>query len=81
MCRELSQALKSRPGYYGYDNNEVSGKYMAFIDFFGTPIENLDTMAASIMMQEGTTYEEVVTVVRLLQEYEVMFWDAIYDAK
>lgn len=81
MCRELSQALKRRPEY-GYSNSDNDDEIsLAFIDFFGTPIENLDTMAASIMMQEGTTYEEVVTVVRLLQEYELMFWDAIYDAK
>jgi TENA/THI-4/PQQC family len=80
MCAELFRALKTRPEY-GYQTEEESSSSLAFVDFFATPIDNLDDMAAAIMMQERTSYGDVVNVVRLLQEYEVMFWDAIYDAQ
>ncbi|KAG7368504.1 TENA/THI-4/PQQC family protein [Nitzschia inconspicua] len=84
MCAEIALALKTRPEYgysFSIDGDEDRQSSLAFIDFFATPIDNLDTMAATIMMQERTTYEDLVTVVRLLQQYEVMFWDAIYDAR
>ena len=80
MCKELSEALKTRPEY-GYADDPQVQTSLAFIDFFATPIENLDEMASAVMQQEQTSYEDVVTAVRLLQEYEVMFWDAIYEAK
>ncbi|KAL3905992.1 MAG: hypothetical protein SGARI_004202 [Bacillariaceae sp.] len=80
MCKELSEALKARPEY-GYANDPNVTESLAFIDFFATPIENLDEMAAAVMQQEQTSYEDVVTAVRLLQEYEVLFWDAIYEKK
>ena len=75
MCRELSKALKSHDA--NHDDHQQS---FAFIDFFGTPIDNLDDMAVRIMKQDGVTYDEIVTSVRLLQEYEILFWDAIYEA-
>ena len=80
MCAELSQALKSRPeyGYEGMVENEVS-EALAFVDFFGSPIENLDEMAARVMMEENVSYEDIVTEVRLLQEYEILFWDSVYS--
>jgi hypothetical protein len=82
MCSELSESLRTRPEY-GYDamNDEQASSSLAFIDFFGTPIEKLDEMAATVMMEENVSYSEVTTVVRLLQEYEILFWDALYDAK
>jgi len=78
MCRELLQALKE--GDYGYDAT-TKDDGLAFIEFFATPIENLDEMAAKIMHREKVQYEDIVTSVRLLQEYEVLFWDAVFKAK
>mmetsp|Transcript_24800 Transcript_24800/g.36703 ORF Transcript_24800/g.36703 Transcript_24800/m.36703 type:complete len:248 (+) Transcript_24800:62-805(+) len=77
MCRHLLQALKE--GDYGYTSADDDA--LAFIQFFATPIENLDEMAAKIMHREKVEYEDIVTAVRLLQEYEVLFWDAAYKAK
>lgn len=81
MCSELSEALKSRPeyGYNAMGDDEVSSS-LAFVDFFGTPIEKLDEMAAAVMMEENVSYSDVVTEVRLLQEYEILFWDSLYEA-
>ncbi len=81
MCSELSEALRSRPeyGYNAMEDDEASSS-LAFIDFFGTPIEKLDEMAAAVMMQESASYSDVVTEVRLLQEYEILFWDSLYKA-
>eukprot|EP00536_Pseudo-nitzschia_multiseries_P000728 jgi/Psemu1/282532/fgenesh1_pg.9_\ len=82
MCADLSEALRNRPEY-GYDSmsEEEASAALAFINFFGTPIENLDDMAATVMMKEKVSYEEVVTEVRLLQAYEILFWDSVYDSK
>jgi thiaminase len=80
MCKELSEALKTRPEY-GYVEDDNVAVSLAFVDFFATPIENLDEMAVAVMQQERTTYEDVATAVRMLQEYEVMFWDSIYEGK
>jgi hypothetical protein len=77
MCRRLSEALSD--GDYGYAGADDEG--LAFINFFATPIEDLDLMAAAIIEEEGTSYEELVETVRLLQEYEIMFWDAILEKK
>lgn len=82
MCADLSESLRSL-AEYGYDTmtDEDASKALAFVNFFGTPIENLDPMAAKVMKEERVSYDDVVTQVRLLQEYEIMFWDACYDAK
>ena len=80
MCRRLFEALSDVDrGDYGYASVDDEG--LAFIKFFATPIEDLDLMAAAIIEEEGSSYEELVEPVRLLQEYEIMFWDAIFDNK
>lgn len=76
MCRRLHAAL-AKNSKYGYSGPDDKG--LSFIEFFATPIENLDEMAAAVMEQEDVSYEELVEPVRLLQEYEVLFWDAVYD--
>lgn len=75
-CRLLLEALVEHDGgkYTGVDDAGL-----AFIKFFATPIQDLDTMAASIIDEEGVSYEELVEPVRLLQEYELMFWDGIFE--
>ena len=77
MCHRLHAALASRQeyGYSGLDDDALG-----FIKFFSTPIDGLDEMAAKIIDSEGSTYEELLEPVRLLQEYEVMFWDAVLAA-
>jgi hypothetical protein len=55
---------------------------MDFIKFFATPIENLDEMAAAVIdNEEAVKYDTLVYHIRMLQEYEVLFWDAVYDGK
>lgn len=78
MCRKLHTALSTREEY-GYSNSSSSKTDLAFIDFFATPIDNLDEMAATIMYQHQVKYNDLVEPTRLLQEYEIMFWDAVFD--
>eukprot|EP00579_Thalassiosira_antarctica_P000194 CAMPEP_0201867938 /NCGR_PEP_ID=MMETSP0902-20130614/2020_1 /ASSEMBLY_ACC=CAM_ASM_000551 /TAXON_ID=420261 /ORGANISM="Thalassiosira antarctica, Strain CCMP982" /LENGTH=243 /DNA_ID=CAMNT_0048393207 /DNA_START=108 /DNA_END=839 /DNA_ORIENTATION=+ len=77
MCGSLLESLGG--GNYNYAGVDDEG--LAFIKFFATPIEELDRMAASIIDKEGVSYEDLVEPVRLLQEYEIMFWDAIFEKK
>mmetsp|Transcript_24609 Transcript_24609/g.34730 ORF Transcript_24609/g.34730 Transcript_24609/m.34730 type:complete len:283 (-) Transcript_24609:255-1103(-) len=84
MCDRLYKAILGKD-HYGYndknsrDGDNVENEGLAFIKFFATPIERLDEMAAKIIEEEGAKYEDLVEHVRLLQEYEVMFWDAIFE--
>lgn len=69
MCSRLYEAAPSKDG-------------MDFIQFFSTPIDSLDEMAAAVIdSEENVQYEDLVQHVRLLQNYEVLFWDAVYAAK
>ena len=81
MCGRLLDALGNKDEgvdkKYQYAGVEDEG--LAFIKFFATPIEDLDQMAAAIIEKEGVSYEDLVEPVRLLQQYEVMFWDAIFE--
>ena len=78
MCQRLLQALADRTKEYGYADG-VDDPALAFVKFFATPIDNLDEMAIAIIEeeQEDISYEDLVEHVRLLQQYEVFFWDAI----
>mmetsp|Transcript_31404 Transcript_31404/g.46883 ORF Transcript_31404/g.46883 Transcript_31404/m.46883 type:complete len:249 (-) Transcript_31404:204-950(-) len=78
MCQRLLEALRDGEAYPEYTSDDDAG--LAFVKFFATPIEDLDVMAATIIEEENVSYEELVEPVRLLQEYEIMFWDAIFDA-
>ena len=69
MCARLAAVL------------EIDKEGLQFIEFFASPIENLDEMAAAVIDAENVQYEDILEHVRLLQEYEVLFWDAIFDAK
>lgn len=80
MCRRLWQALgDDTSSTFGYDGTDDEG--LAFVKFFATPIDTLEEMAASVIDEEGVSYEDIVDHVRLLQEYEVMFWDAIFNVE
>jgi pyrroloquinoline quinone (PQQ) biosynthesis protein C len=84
ICQQLLHALQTRTEYgYSDSGKAVDSRKadLAFIDFFATPIATLDEMAATIMKREQISYEDLVTPVRLLQEYEILFWDAVFDVK
>lgn len=79
MCRRLLEALGGEGKGDTYNYAGVDDESLAFIKFFATPIEELDQMAASIIEKEGASYDDLVEPVRLLQEYEIMFWDGIFE--
>lgn len=71
MCQRL---------YDSFDDDNKTGN--DFIKFFATPIENLDEMAAAIIDEENNVnYEDMKYHCRMLQECEMMFWDAVYGTK
>ena len=70
MCGRVRTALAS-----GYN---ASTDELAFLDFFAEPVAGLDDMAAAVIAQEGARYVDLVRHVRLLQEYELLFWDAVF---
>mmetsp|Transcript_24257 Transcript_24257/g.52322 ORF Transcript_24257/g.52322 Transcript_24257/m.52322 type:complete len:252 (-) Transcript_24257:403-1158(-) len=79
MCHRLLEAFggEGEGGEFKYAG--VDDESLAFIKFFATPIEELDQMAASIIEKEDASYDELVEPVRLLQQYEIMFWDGIFE--
>jgi len=77
MCKRLLDALLAGEAYKEYESEDDTA--LAFIKFFATPIDDLDKMAAAIIDEECVTYEEIVEAVRLLQQYEIMFWDGIFE--
>mmetsp|Transcript_31211 Transcript_31211/g.65287 ORF Transcript_31211/g.65287 Transcript_31211/m.65287 type:complete len:260 (+) Transcript_31211:124-903(+) len=84
MCGRLLESLGSSGGDGGKEYNYANGvddEGLAFIKFFATPIEELDMMAAAVLDEEDVSYEDLVEPVRLLQQYEIMFWDAIFEQK
>mmetsp|Transcript_5677 Transcript_5677/g.10407 ORF Transcript_5677/g.10407 Transcript_5677/m.10407 type:complete len:85 (+) Transcript_5677:499-753(+) len=84
MCGRLLESLGSSGSDGGKEYNYANGvedEGLAFIKFFATPIEELDLMAAAVIDEEDVSYEDLVEPVRLLQQYEIMFWDAIFEKK
>ena len=70
MCQRLLDAASS-----------PSSEGMGFIQFFATPIANLDQMAAAVIdSEDDINYVKIAQHVRLLQEYELHFWDAVHAA-
>lgn len=75
VCGRLSAALKSR---YGLQEREV-----AFFDLFASPAEDFEPSALEVVqrgLDRGVDPKSVKRSVRLLQAYELMFWDAVYQA-
>lgn len=79
MCLALEDALKK--------NYSMKEDDLAFLRFFGSG--NLDNDAvkvieASHVNKEGRRkeieYKDIRRAVRLLQAYEVMFWDSVYES-
>ena len=78
-------------GCYG----NVSAAELGFLDYFAVPVAGLDDMAEAVIAheiagsrdyeaviaQETVGYADLARHVRLLQEYEVLFWDAVFAAQ
>ena len=74
-CARLSAALKSQ---YQMTNEEVR-----FFDQFAQPAPELPDVAAAVVdaaLLRGVSERVIKRAVRLLQEYELMFWDTVYEA-
>ena len=73
-CRRMSDALK---GHYGFKHEAV-----AFFDLFANPPTTDATGLAVVQdgLDRGIEPALVERAARLLQEYELMYWDSIADA-
>ena len=78
MCGRLRDALAANQTAYGAGSGDEEA--LAFVAFFAAPIDGLDEMAAAVIDAEDASFDDVVEDVRLLQEYELEFWDAIFAA-
>jgi len=82
MCQQILVGLRqSHDATLDMTKEGDMDKALAFIQFFATPIDNLDEMAAAIIMQDDhLSYDDVCEHVRQLQGCEVLFWDACFNA-
>lgn len=74
-CGRLSRILQERFG--------LSDKEIAFFDLFATPPATFEASALSVIQQgldRGTEPRVVRRAARLLQAYELMYWDTLYRA-
>jgi pyrroloquinoline quinone (PQQ) biosynthesis protein C len=74
-CGRLSRILQERFG--------LSDKEVAFFDLFATPPATFEASALSVIQQgldRGTEPRMVQRAARLLQAYELMYWDTLYRA-
>jgi len=73
-CRRLSRILKEHFG--------LSEKEVAFFDLFVSPPATFETNALNIIQQgldRGIELRLIQRAARLLQAYELMFWDTLYS--
>eukprot|EP00435_Cladocopium_sp_Y103_P033796 s1144_g8.t1 len=72
MCGILRDSLLE---HYGYQKEDLG-----FLDFFATPIPNLRELDQVFATGgEEVSYTQLRRSVRLLQEYELLFWDGIWE--
>ena len=74
-CGRLSRILKERFG--------LSEKEVVFFDLFASPPATFEANALSVIQQglnRGTEPRLAQRVARLLQAYELMYWDTLYEA-
>ena len=72
-CGRLSHILKER---FGLDEKEV-----AFFDLFASPPATFEASALGVIQQgldRGTEPRLIQRAARLLQAYELMYWDTLY---
>jgi hypothetical protein len=74
-CAALADALRRE---YAYDD-EACG----FLDFFATPVPELEQQAIDVVqaaLDQGDRLDRAWRYGRLLQGYELMFWNTLADA-
>ena len=74
-CGRLSRILKER---FGLKENEV-----AFFDLFASPPATFEANALAVMqegLERGVEPRLLNRAARLLQAYELMYWDTLYEA-
>jgi thiaminase len=74
-CGRAAQALRAS---YGADDDAV-----AFFDFFATPAPGFEDQALAVIdhgLRRGDAPARARSAARLLQAYELMFWDAMSAA-
>ncbi|MEU7527137.1 transcriptional regulator [Saccharothrix sp. NPDC042600] len=73
-CGRISAGLQT---HYGFTPDDT-----AFFDFFATPVPELEQQgldAAQAGLDAGVSFDTAVEHVRLLQGYELMFWNTLAD--
>jgi pyrroloquinoline quinone (PQQ) biosynthesis protein C len=74
-CKRLGSALRNR---YGLDDEQV-----AFFDLFATPVEGFEESALAVIrggLDAGLSERLVRRAPRMLQGYELLYWDTLYAA-
>ena len=74
-CARMSAALK---GVYG-----LSAEAVAFFDLFATPPPDFEADSLSVIqwgLDRGVDPPGIARAARLIQAYELMYWDALYEA-
>ena len=74
-CRRLSAALKNK--------YELQPEHVAFFDLFASPAPGFEAAATAVIEADlavGADPAAVRRAVRLLQAYELMYWDTLYEA-
>ena len=76
MCGRVRDAVKASHTF----PKPLVDDDMEFLSFFASPIPGFDEMALRCANEQGVVMNKgLETVVRLLQEAEVMFWDSIHQ--
>ena len=74
-CARMSQALRAR---YQFNDGEV-----AFFDLFSSPPPDFQARALRVIQEgldRGVSPQHVKRAARLLQGYELLYWDTLYHA-
>jgi hypothetical protein len=74
-CGRLSTALRSRYG--------LQAAHVAFFDLFAAPAPGFEAAASAVIeadLTEGADPRRIGRAARLLQAYELMYWDTLYEA-
>ena len=74
-CGRVGSALKSR---YGLDDEQF-----AFFDLFATPLDGFEGRALAVIsdgLERGVSERLVRRAPRLLQGFELLYWDTLYAA-
>lgn len=74
-CGRMSRALKKN---YGLSNKDV-----AFFDLFATPAADFEEKAVAVIergLSRGVAHLAIKTAARMLQDYELLFWETLWEA-